>query len=43
MSVFANLNNITNRADRSSQFTYDRPRSIEYYGATFDVGMEFTF
>jgi TonB-dependent receptor len=43
MSVFANLNNVRNRPDRSSQFTYDRPRSIEYYGATFDVGMEFTF
>jgi TonB-dependent receptor len=43
MSLFANLNNVTNRADRSSQFTYDRPRSIEYYGATFDLGMEFQF
>lgn len=43
MSVFANLNNITNREDRSSQFTYDRPRSIEYYGTTVDIGMEFRF
>jgi TonB-dependent receptor len=43
MSVYANLNNVTNRADRSSQFTYDRPRSIEYYGASFDIGMEFQF
>jgi len=43
MSVFANLNNITNREDRSSQFTYDRPRSIEYYGAAIDIGMEFRF
>jgi TonB-dependent receptor len=43
MSVFANLNNITNRQDRSSQFTYDRPRSIEYYGFTIDIGMEFRF
>ncbi len=42
-SVFANLHNITNREDRSSQFTYDRPRSIEYYGASFDIGMEFRF
>lgn len=43
LSMFANLNNLTNRPDRSSQFTYDRPRSIEYYGATFDIGMEFQF
>lgn len=43
MSVFANLNNVTNRPDRSSQFTFDRPRSIEYYGASFDIGMEFRF
>jgi len=43
MSVFANLNNITNRTDRSSQFTYDRPRNIEYYGAAIDIGMEFRF
>jgi TonB-dependent receptor len=43
MSLFANLNNVTNRPDRSSQFTYDRPRNIEYYGATFDIGMEFRF
>ncbi len=42
-SVFANLHNITNREDRSSQFTYDRPRRIEYYGAAFDIGMEFRF
>jgi TonB-dependent receptor len=42
-SIFANLHNITNREDRSSQFTYDRPRSIEYYGAAFDIGMEFRF
>lgn len=43
LSVYANLNNVTNRADRSSQFTYDRPRTIEYYGASFDIGMEITF
>lgn len=43
LSVFANFHNITNREDRSSQFTYDRPRSIEYYGAAFDIGMEFRF
>jgi hypothetical protein len=43
LSLFANLNNITNREDRSSQFTYDRPRSIQYYGASFDIGMEFRF
>ncbi|MCC5927350.1 MAG: TonB-dependent receptor [Bacteroidetes bacterium] len=43
LSIYANLNNVTNRADRSSQFTYDRPRTIEYYGASFDVGMEITF
>lgn len=43
MSVFANINNVTNRPDRSSQFTFDRPRSIEYYGASFDVGMEIRF
>ncbi|MCH8494694.1 MAG: TonB-dependent receptor [Balneolales bacterium] len=43
LSIYANLNNVTNRADRSSQFTYDRPRSIEYYGASFDIGMEITF
>jgi TonB-dependent receptor len=43
LSLFANLHNITNREDRSSQFTYDRPRSIEYYGAAFDIGMEFQF
>ena len=42
-SVFANLHNITNREDRSSQFTHDRPRRIEYYGAAFDIGMEFRF
>ena len=42
-SIFANLHNLTNREDRSSQFTYDRPRSIEYYGAAFDIGMEFRF
>jgi hypothetical protein len=41
--VFANFHNITNREDRSSQFTYDRPRTIEYYGASFDIGMEFRF
>jgi TonB-dependent receptor len=43
LSVFANFHNITNREDRSSQFTYDRPRTIEYYGASFDIGMEFRF
>jgi len=43
LSLFANLHNITNREDRSSQFTYDRPRSIEYYGMAFDIGMEFRF
>jgi len=43
LSLFANLHNITNREDRSSQFTYDRPRSIEYYGMAFDIGMEFQF
>ncbi len=43
LSVFANLNNIANRPDRSSQFTYDRPRNIEYYGATIDIGMELRF
>jgi TonB-dependent receptor len=43
LSLFANLHNITNREDRSSQFTYDRPSSIEYYGAAFDIGMEFRF
>ena len=43
LSIYANLNNITNRPDRSSQFTYDRPRNIEYYGTTIDVGMEFRF
>ncbi len=43
MSVYANLNNITNRADRSSQFTFDRPRNIEYYGAAIQVGMELRF
>ena len=42
-SVFANLHNITNREDRSSQFTHDRPLRIEYYGAAFDIGMEFRF
>lgn len=41
--VFANLQNIMNREDRSSQFTYDRPRNIEYYGAAFDLGIEFRF
>lgn len=43
LSVFANLHNITNREDRSSQFTYDRPRSIEYYGSAIDIGMELNF
>jgi TonB-dependent receptor len=43
LSLFANLNNITNREDRSSQFTYDRPRSVQYYGASVDIGMEFRF
>ena len=41
--IVANLHNITNREDRSSQFTYDRPRSIEYYGASFDIGIELRF
>lgn len=43
MSIFANFHNITNREDRTSQFTYDRPRSMEYHGAAFDIGMEFRF
>jgi len=43
LSLFANLHNITNREDRSSQFTYDRPRSIEYYGAYVDMGIELRF
>ena len=43
LSLFANVNNLTNRPDRSSQFTYDRPRNIEYYGTAIDVGMEFRF
>jgi len=43
LSIYANLNNIIDRPDRSSQFTYDRPRSIEYYGTFIDVGMEFRF
>ena len=42
-SIYANINNITNREDRSSQFTYDRPRNIEYYGTFIDVGMELRF
>ena len=42
-SVFLNLHNLTNREDRSSQFTYDRPRNLEYYGASFDIGIEFRF
>ena len=42
-SIYANINNITNREDRSSQFTFDRPRSIEYYGTFIDVGLEFRF
>ncbi|TVQ74919.1 MAG: TonB-dependent receptor [Balneolaceae bacterium] len=43
LSIFANLHNITNREDRTSQFTYDLPRSMEYYGATFDIGLEYRF
>ncbi len=42
-SIYANINNITNREDRSSQFTFDRPRSIEYYGTFIDIGLEFRF
>ena len=42
-SIFLNLHNLTNREDRSSQFTYDRPRNLEYYGASFDIGIEFRF
>jgi TonB-dependent receptor len=42
-NLFLNLHNLTNREDRSSQFTYDRPRNLEYYGASFDVGIEFRF
>ncbi len=41
--VYVNFHNITNREDRSSQFTYDRPNSIEYYGAAVDIGMELRF
>lgn len=43
LHLIANLNNITNREDRSSQFTEDRPRIIEYYGASFNVGIEYRF
>lgn len=43
LSVFANLNNLNSREDRSSQFTKDRPRAIEQFGATFDAGVEFSF
>ena len=43
LSAFANLTNITNREDRSSQFTRDRPIALEYYGATFDIGFEVSF
>ncbi|MBP3193860.1 TonB-dependent receptor [Natronogracilivirga saccharolytica] len=43
LHIVANLHNITNREDRASQFTYDRPRSIEYYGAAVDLGVEFRF
>jgi TonB-dependent receptor len=41
--MVVNLHNITNREERSSQFTYDRPRNIEYYGAGIDVGIEYRF
>jgi len=43
LHLVANMHNITNREDRSSQFTRDRPRTIEYYGASFDIGVEFRF
>ncbi len=41
--IIANLHNLTNREDRSSQFTRDRPLAIEFYGASFDLGVELRF
>jgi len=43
MSLFLYIHNITNREDRLLQFTREQPWRVEYYGAAFDIGMEFRF
>jgi len=42
--VYANFNNLNNRADRNFQSEIGAyPTFIEYYGFTMDVGVRFTF
>ena len=43
LSFFLNLNNITDRPDRSFQNTAGFPTAQEYYGWSADLGAQFTF
>ena len=43
LSLFMNLNNITDRPDRSFQNTVGFPTAQEYYGWSIDLGAQWTF
>jgi outer membrane receptor protein involved in Fe transport len=44
MQVFANFNNLNNRADYNFQSSIgDYPTFIEYYGFTMDIGVRYKF
>ena len=43
LNIFLNLNNITDRPDRSFQNTAGFPTAQEYYGVSVDLGAQYTF
>jgi outer membrane receptor protein involved in Fe transport len=44
VEIYANLNNLNNRADRNFQSSIGQyPTFIEYYGFTMDAGVRYSF
>jgi len=43
LQVYLNLNNITNRPDRQFRSVLEKLSSVEYYGATADMGIRYSF